>query len=72
MFDMLKITYGEERLSRTTCLNVIKVKRGAQKVRKQKSGFKTILSAFFGHEYVPEKQIVKCNVYKEVIDWLTD
>jgi hypothetical protein len=45
----------------------------AQKVRRQKSWVKTMLTAFFDangiihHEFVPEKQIVNAEIYKEVI-----
>jgi hypothetical protein len=45
----------------------------AQKVRMQKSRVKTMLNAFFDvkviihHEFVPEKQALKGNFYKEVI-----
>jgi hypothetical protein len=51
-----------------------KIFKEAQKVRMQKSRVKTTLTEFFfyakgiiHHEFVPEKQTVNCNFYKEAI-----
>jgi hypothetical protein len=60
-FEMLKSSYSEECLSRTSVFEWHKRFKEAQRVRMQKSWLKTMLAAFFDargiicYELVPEK-----------------